>query len=244
MPKNKSQLRKPKLTAEQRKAQRKAEETARDQFAALGRFVQRFEQIVDAIRWHCHRLSSGDNLGEIQTDPKVAILRLNITSMVFHHEVMTARPLLDIWRSLLAEHRKALKILGILSERGDEIAKGVSTEIAAEFEDICQLRNRLMHATWHIGYRFSEEFPELDVEKYRLGQDGFSRRADLPNTLDELTEYGTRCQRLHAKLGRFLQYYHYYPKDIGEAFEYSSKAGKWQKWGFCLRSPKALPASS
>ena len=97
---------------------------------------------------------------------------------------MTAKPILDIWRSLLAEQCGALQYLGILSEEGDKIVKAVSGEIAAEFENIYEERNRLIHATWRIGrWAHFEQFSELGVEKYTLGADGFTKRSDLPRSL-------------------------------------------------------------
>ena len=94
-------------------------------------------------------------------------------------------------------------------------------------------RNKLIHATWRIGrWAPFEEFSEIGVEKYRVGADGFSKRTDLPKNFNELTECGNRCQRLHSKLGRFLQFFHYQPGDIEKVFEYSKAAEKWQKWKF------------
>lgn len=77
--------------------------------------------------------------------------------MVFHHQAITAKPLLDIWRSLLAEKCIGLRYIGILTERGDEVVKGVSGEIAAEFEEIFEQRNRFIHASWRIGRWFPNE---------------------------------------------------------------------------------------
>jgi hypothetical protein len=243
MPKDKKGPKKPKLTSEQRKAQREAQKSARDQFAALGRFIQNFEDIVSTLRWHCHRIMLGDHLGITNPNTRAIVPWWNITSMIFHYETITAKPLLDIWRSLLAEKCKALKYLGILSEKGDEVVKAVSGEIASEFDDIYQQRNRLIHASWHIGrWAHFEKFFELGVEKYKVGVDGFTKRTDLPKSFDELMECGTRCQRLHNKLGRFLQFFHYQPKDIEKVFEYSKTAGKWQKWKFA--PPTDAPAKS
>jgi hypothetical protein len=145
---------------------------------------------------------------------------------------------------LLAEKCKALKYLGILSERGDEVVKGVSGEIAAEFGDIYEQRNRLIHATWRIGrWAPFEKFSDLGVEKYSLGVDGFAKRTDLPKNFDELMEYGTRCQVLLDKLGRFLQFFHYDPKNIEKVFEYSKAAGKRQKWRFVPPAQPDAPAT-
>jgi hypothetical protein len=242
----KKAARKPKLTPEQRKAQRKAHESARDQFAALGRFIQGFEDIVSVLRWHSHRIMLGDHLGIKNPDPKALLPWWNITSMIFHYEGITAKPLLDIWRSLLAEKCTALKSLGILSDEGDKVVKGVSGEIASEFDDIYQQRNRLVHASWRIG-RWAAPFEknsDLGVEKYKVGVDGLTKRTDLPKTFDELMDLGTRCQKLHGKLARFLQFFHYQPDGIARVFKYSKTAEKWQKWKFVPPSPAVSTSSS
>ena len=235
---------KPILAPEERKAQREADETARDQFAALGRFIQSFEGIVSTLRWHSHRIMLGDHLGVGNPDAKAMMPWWNITSMIFHHQVMTAYTLLDIWRSLLAEKCQALKNLGILSERGGKVVEGVSAEIAAEFKDICEQRNRLIHASWRIGrWTPVEKFSDLGVEKYKLGADGFGKRTDLPKNFEELMECGAQCRRLHDKFGRFLQFFHYEPNDIETVFEYSKAAGNWQKWRFVPPTQSAAPAT-
>jgi hypothetical protein len=231
-----------KAAAAARKPRRKAENIARDQFAALGRFIQSFEDIVSTLRWHSRFIMSGTHLGIGNPDPKVMLQWWNITSMVFHYETMTAKPILDIWRSLLAEHCIALKYLGVLSEEGDKVVKGISGEIASEFDDIYQHRNRLIHASWRIGrWTPFEKFSELGVEKYKTGAEGFIKRTDLPKTFDELMESGSRCQKLHGKLGRFVQFFHFQPKDLENVFKYSKEADKWQRWEFI---PPAAPATS
>jgi hypothetical protein len=219
----------------------KIQEGIRDQFAALGRFVQSFEDIVSALRWHCHRIMLGDHLGipNPNPDPKAMVPWWNINSLVFHHESVTAKVLLDMWRALLAEQCNALSYRDILSDDGVEAVRGVSGEIAADFADICQNRNLLIHATWQIGHWFSNQSPsDIRVFKYKVTQDGLLERKDLPKNTGELIELGTRCQKLHMKLGRFLQHYHYQPNSIDKVFKFSKKADKWQKWNFV---PPATP---
>ena len=231
-----------KAAANARKLQRKADDAARDQFAALGRFIQSFEDIVSTLRWHCHRIMLGDHLGVANPDSRAMLPWWNITSMIFHYEAFTAKSLLDIWRSLLAEKCAALRYMKLLSERGDDVVRGVSKEIASEFADLYEERNRLIHATWRIGrWAPFEDSSELGVEKYRVGVDGFTKRADLPKSFDELMECGNRCQRLHGKLARFLQFFHYQPSDIENVFELSKAEVKGQRWKFIPPASKSPP---
>jgi hypothetical protein len=231
-----------KAAAETRKRRRKEKEKARDQFAALGRFIQSFENIVDLLRWHSERIMQGDHLGVTGPDLKVASQWKNITSLALHYDGVTAKTVLDVWRALLAEERTAMVSLEQLSKKGDEVAKGISGEIASEFSDIYQERNRLIHATWRIGnWSPLDESYELGVVKYRVGSEGFAKRTDLPGNFEELIECGARCDRLHKRLVRFLQWFHYLPKDLDRVFACDQAAAKGQKWKFISRA--RLPAS-
>jgi len=223
-----------------------ADESARDQFAAIGRFVQSFEDIVSTLRWHSHRIMLGDHLGVSGPDPRAMIPWWNINELILHHPSMTARNLLDIWRSLLAEQSKALTSLKILTEDGNKVVKGVSGEVVADFGDICNKRNSVIHATWRIGrWRSDEDFAKLGVTKYNVSQDGFEVRTDLPKTFDDLMALGTRCCRLHERLGRFLQFYHYHPHNIEAVFKKSKKStDKWHTWAFIPPSDSSSPRPS
>lgn len=233
MAKEKKARHKQKLTAEQRRAQRNANEKARDQFAALGRFIQTFENIVDTLRWHSQRILLGEHLGVSKPEQKAMVPWFAITSLIFHHEAMTARNMMDIWRSLLAEKSKALGYLGLLSKDGQEVVDGVSKEIASEFGDICQQRNKIIHATWYIGKLPDiSAMPEFMARKYAAGSDGLFEREDLPKNFDELIKLGDRCSELHNKLGRFIQYYHYKYTEIEKHYNYSRNGQKWRRWKF------------
>jgi hypothetical protein len=205
-----------KPTAAERTAQRKANQHARDQFAALGLFIQNFEGVVTTLRNHSARMVMGADRGA-QIDTTRILTHWNICSLVFHHESMTARPILDLWRAILFEQCKTLPNLPDASRKTIE---AISKEIAAEFQKIIDIRNRLIHASWRIGY-WVPTFHELEnvvVEKYRVGVDGFTRRQDLPSSFDELMENAKRAARCHAKLARFLQYFQYHPNEMDRFF--------------------------
>jgi hypothetical protein len=66
------------------------DEEARDQFAALGLFIQNFENIVAALRGECSRILRGGQLGLPGVDGRIILFHWNICSLPFHHEAMTA----------------------------------------------------------------------------------------------------------------------------------------------------------
>lgn len=225
--------RKPENTAEERRRRRQARDSAIDQFAALGRFIQKFENILVTLRLHAHRMLMGFELGNKGPDGNIMPHWGQITSLIFHHEAMTAKPLADIWRSLLAEHSRALKKLGKISAEGEDVAREVSSELHAEFVDIYTIRNRLIHATWRIGFWTPfEDVSQLGVQKYVVGKDGLGLRTDLPGTFDELFELGTRCERFRGRLTQFIQTYRFSPEELEKVFIRITDAKKGERWKF------------
>jgi hypothetical protein len=106
---------------------------------------------------------------------------------------------------------------------------GVAAEISNDFTDLYENRNRLIHATWRIGHWIpGQNLSDMHVYKHRITPDSLLPRDDLPKNLTELTALATRHQKLHSKLGPFLQFYHYQPARIEQVFKHSSRAEKWQ----------------
>jgi hypothetical protein len=204
-----------------------SDDQARDQFAAIGLFIQNFENVVATLRGECSRILRGAQLGVSFGNPETLLVYLNITSLVFHHETMTARPLLDIWRALVFEQTRGMLLLSTISEKGRSIATEIVTEIAKEFIDLVEARNRLIHANWRIGFRLPHEddLSKIHVEKYRVTKDGLQQRGDLPQSFDELMKLGNRASKLLGKLGRFLQFFIYQPNQI--ELVYSKTDGNW-----------------
>lgn len=192
-----------------RKLLKKANETARDQFAALGRFIQNFEFAVSLFRSDCAYILKGGNRGISVTDPKatLTLAHWNICSLAFHHEIMTARPLAAIWRALVIEQGRAMVILSTLSEEVMAVVEGVTTDTHNRFAELIDRRNKLIHASWSIGRWVTEDdLTALLVEKYVVNKKGFSKVDDLPKTFDELIALGDEVSQISGKLGRFMQF--------------------------------------
>jgi hypothetical protein len=205
---------------------RKADEHARDQFAALGLFIQNFENIVSALRNHCTSMTIGGQRGILidTVFPINLLIQHNICSLIFHHEAITARPLLDLWRALIFEQSRALPTLSV---KGNLVLGGVVRQLAREFQELIDTRNRLIHATWGIGRWIPgvHDFDALMVEKYKVGIDGFTRRDDLPQSHNKLMEKSIEAVRFLQILSRFIQLYHWEPNNLEKIF---LKEGK--KW--------------
>lgn len=213
-----------------KKLHRKANAYARAQFAALGLFIQNFENIVATLRSDCRKIVSGGQLGIIYKDPKMLMSHWNICSLPFHHKGMTAQPLLDIWQALMFEQCRGMLILSTISEKGRAITDEIVSEIANEFRDLIGIRNRLIHATWAIGRGLPDDGDDLSrfyVEKFKVNKEGLQQREDLPRSFDELMRLAKQAESIWHKLGGLLQFFIYNPELIEEVF---SKSGK--KWRF------------
>lgn len=195
-----------------------ANESARDQFAALGRFIQNFEFTVSLLRDDCARLMMGGGRG-VSVPSQSHGVHWTMCSLVFHHEIMTARPVAEIWRTLVIEQSRLMQVAGQLTPEGFSVVEGVTTDIHNTFGELIGRRNKIVHASWGIGRWFSEDdFSQLVVEKYSVSKEGFKKREDLPKTFDELMALGDEASRISSKLGRFLQYYIYQSTQIEQFF--------------------------
>jgi hypothetical protein len=66
----------------------------KEQYEALGRFVEAFEMMVHEVREICiERICSGVGSSE----------RERLVEIAFHHQAISAKPLFDIMRAILAE---------------------------------------------------------------------------------------------------------------------------------------------
>jgi hypothetical protein len=153
-----------------------------EQYAALGRFVEAFEMMVNEVREICiERICEGVGTNE----------RQQLIEIAFHNQAMSAKPLFDIMRTIIAEivskpssphyadHPAFKKILGC---------------VETEYSHLYSKRNELLHGTWLIGY-VSWDDPhakEFVVRRYKTSADGLAR-AQLPKNATQLLDLVTRC---------------------------------------------------
>jgi hypothetical protein len=196
-----------------------ASESTRDQFAALGHFVQTFELIVSVLRDHCRYVIWGGHHVAVTTDGTVMMARWNICSLPFHHQAMTAKPLVEIWRALVIEESAALLSLSKLTKEGKSVSDGIAAEIVGSFSDVIEKRNKLVHGTWQIGLLPANlGLSTPMVEKYKVGALGLEKHK-MPASFDDLRNLSKEAGQILDKLGRFLQYYQYHPKHLEHVFK-------------------------
>jgi hypothetical protein len=181
---------------------------------ALGSLVEAFELMVAEARESAILL--------IERDPHHS----RLVSIALHHQNLTAKPIIDIFRAVAAEiiidavKRKAAasegKSYDLLPLRFDlsenpldltiqdrEALFGALKAIHSEYDDIQSARNGLLHATWLIGYP-SKSDPKgegFEIYKYAASANGLSRIMTLPKTREELEHLANRCDRVRSWIG-------------------------------------------
>ena len=153
------------------------EEAKLEQFAALGEFIQDFELVCFALKrlfvfcFHRHGLSSaGQPLANIAID----------------NHYITADPLVSI---VSAVYRQAAK--------DDEVAQSVASDLERRFKRLIEIRNRVVHGTWLIGWVGSEQedFSEITGIYNRITKNGLERR-DMPKSASELKKLSEEAKDL------------------------------------------------
>lgn len=154
----------------------------KDQYAAVGQFVVEFEWIC----WHLRKLGNGLLL-------RHGLKKESLGEVVFNQRVFTAEPLFACCESLVAE---ALGSDHILLE---EIAR-----IRNEFQDLCKIRNDLLHASYLIGSDVVEvtdrdTASDVHVEKRTPDRKG-ARVQILANRTEVLVRYVAQATAIKEKV--------------------------------------------
>jgi hypothetical protein len=185
---------------------------------ALGCFVESFELMVGEARESAIEL--------IERDPHHG----RLVAIALHHQNLAAKPIIEIFRAVVAEIVKdalartkakeggkegtlppplrldALDAPLKITIQDQEALNGAMNAICGEYDDLQQVRNKLLHATWFIGYDPKGE--EIEIEKYTASATGLSRVMTVPKTRTELEYLTKRCDvtrswiaAVHACLG-------------------------------------------
>jgi hypothetical protein len=155
------------------------QKNTKEAYEALGRFVEAFEMMVDSVRSIC-----------------IALLGPNLHSnalpdIVLHHQAMSAKPLFDILRAMIAEIVKEhLKD----DEHERNTFAAVLAHIAKAYSDLTNMRNNLLHGTWFIGSASvdDEDAAEFYVKKHTATKEGLGT-LELPRKPEELAALTDEC---------------------------------------------------
>src|SRR5579859_415573 len=190
-----------------------------EQYAALGRFVEAFELMVNEVR-EC-------SIDLVAHNEK----NRDLVSVAFHHHALSAMPLMEIFRAVGA-NMVGLTPIGITDDFASEeppfidssdIAdpddprlkfsaadrdafKAIMKRIFAEYKDLSETRNALLHGTWFVGYgsRADPNANTFYVHKLQTTKIGLTRVEGLPKSAPELITLAERCDDTRTWIG-FLE---------------------------------------
>jgi hypothetical protein len=161
--------------------QEQFEAHTREQFEALGRFVQAFEHVVFAIR---SVLSSRLQ----QESPNMVFF----TRMFLNHKSLTAGPLWEMFRAMVYTDVSELRPVdpSDANKFHDALSK-----IGKELEAIISARNNIIHGTPFIGWVSSEQddFSKMDILKSTVSAKGY-KVSDTPKSAADLNALAERCK--------------------------------------------------
>jgi hypothetical protein len=162
----------------------------KEQYEELGRFIEMYELMVNEARESAVDLII-KNYGQ-----------RDLLKIAFHHQSMTAKPLIEIFRATVTEVVKDKK-----HSRHSESASiaDILSKIQRAFENLANMRNNLLHGTWFVGY-VSEDDPNAEtfhLRKYTTNAEGFVE-LPLPKKADELRRLRTDCDMVRTWIGVLL----------------------------------------
>lgn len=182
-----------------------------DQYEALGRFVEAFELMVNEVR-EC-------SIDLVLNDEKNRAL----VSIAFHHHALSAMPLIEIFRAIGAEivGITPVESVNFLIDDEDTFISGDPPDVAdpdnpklefsdsdrdafnavmkrifAEYKELSETRNALLHGTWFVGYgsRADPNASTFHVRKFQTTKAGLTPVEGLPKSAPELIALAQRCE--------------------------------------------------
>jgi hypothetical protein len=159
----------------------------KEQFEAIGRFVQAFELMVNTVRFGLLQLTA--------KDPK----HQSVLNIIFHHQSITAGPLMDMLRAIIAEIVLDPDYKVLKTERDATLL--IISQIANEHRDLVEHRNNLLHGTWFIGWTnpADQDFSEIKVTKFKASATGF-KSVPRPANIEEMRSLVSECGRVEHLL--------------------------------------------
>ena len=159
-----------------------------EQFAALGRFVQAFDFMVSAVRFGLIQLYT-------RGSGRDSAKRQRIINIMLHHDVMTAKPLFDIFRAGIATVLFDDEYPIIPAER--EATLSILKQVNTAYVALANRRNEFVHGSWHIGWTSTnqEDFSKINFHKFKTTKTGLAAADPLVDIAD-LGNLISECDRL------------------------------------------------
>jgi hypothetical protein len=199
----------------------------KDQYAALGRFVEAFESMVDEVRTDCVLILKRDEQHE------------RLLQVAFHHNALSSKPLFEILRALAADFLKQQEPTVQIKTR--DTIFGVLSHIASEYVSLANMRNTLLHGTWQVGWvsRDDPNSAQFVVEKYKTTKTGLTKEP-VPKDALELLTLADRCNRAANWIALLLAC-HPFPNSHWQVEELFKFEGQTWLLTFQSTPPETLP---
>ncbi|MGY3584438.1 hypothetical protein ACVIGB_006504 [Bradyrhizobium sp. USDA 4341] len=205
------------------------ERNVKEQYETLGRFVEAFELMVHEVRELIITVCS--DCGRFPNDTQF--------ETIVHHQALTAKPLMDILRAVVADvlqtvtHCRSSNMpldndhplwTHTISEAEGERLLDVLGFVASKYEKLVNRRNDLLHGTWFVGYGESDnpEGAEFYIRRFRTTAKGLTPASGLPKTASELRDFTKRCTAVRDWISKIDAIVHRTEK-VGDAFEFTEK---------------------
>jgi hypothetical protein len=226
------------LTPEARAERYQAQTDA--QYRALGKFVQNFENAVEAVRrfvffmltsGHCGHVSefaegrwTGRQPRTPQENMHLIRRQQRIADIVLAS--MTAQPLLDAMRFIIVEITNFDNQEDVETRKEGETARDIAKQLHAELSEMIRLRNDILHGTWHIGWAnpADQDFSKMNGYKIKPSKAGWDQ-AKLPETAEQLEEVAARCSELSQIAFRLMCCF--YPVRLSVRKNFVKVDGRW-----------------
>jgi hypothetical protein len=164
------------------------QKNTKEQYEAIGRFVEAFEGMVHEARTCCINLLTR-GLSDKQSD---------LISIPFYHYSFSAKGIFETFRAVLVEILSDKEYADQHLGEGDiNCFRGVLAAISGEYDKLQSKRNNLLHATLFVGYMGSGDLDASTfyARKFAATGDGLSL-IELPNTAQALDELRIRCDEV------------------------------------------------
>ena len=167
--------------------QERYESQTKEQFEALGRFVQAFEQMVNALR-------QGLSMRLQHESSNMTYF----TNMIFHHRALTAQPLWEIYRGVIYTDIKEIR------PTDDHIVKKFDSTLATigkEVGSLVEKRNNIIHGTPYIGWASERQvdFSELTIHKMGVSAKG-QKILETPKSAEDIFQLIARCESVTTSI--------------------------------------------
>jgi hypothetical protein len=145
------------------------QKNTREQYEALGRFVEAFEEMVHEARTCC--LLDLLQFGLSRQQKKLVEIPL-------YHSAIGAKVVVEIFRAVFIEtiSDEEYRTKHNIEKAEIENFSSVLSKISRHYGDLCNRRNDLLHGTWFVGYRSAEDDDgsKFHIHRLRVSGEGLS----------------------------------------------------------------------